>query len=224
MEKDSQAEIVRQKISKFLDDKKNLNDASEKNKLFEELRKENSTFKKASIHASISKYLRPEQEKRGIATLGHNMKSKFDDSLNIKTRDGSTKGLKNQNPLLDKNGNPKSELQKKDELKNYSSAICESTGNLMYSAFSITDEDMEGLTVQERKDVGEMLKPLMDRYANGERGEALISLTLIFALFVNKKRVAREKRKDREKLLKSATPETLKEFPPTTKTEPTSKD
>jgi len=225
MRTEPQAEIVRRKISKWLDDKKNLNDASEKSKMFEEISKENPTFKRPSIHASISKYLRPEQEKRNLTTLGKNMKAKFDDSLNIKSKDGSTK-LKNKNPLLDKNDNDKSELKPKEELKNYSSAICESTGNLMYSAFSITDEDMEGLTEQERKDVGEMLKPLMDRYASGERGEVLISLTLIFAVFVNKKRVAKQKRKAREKISTTPTPETVKEFPqpPTATTEPTSKD
>jgi hypothetical protein len=223
MKKEPQAEIVRRKISKFLDDKKNLNDASVKSQMFEELHKENPNFKKPSIHASISKYLKPEQEKRGIVTLGSNIKAKFDDSLNIKTKDGKT-GIKNQNPLIEKNDNAKSELETKSELKNYSSAICESTGNLMYSAFSITDEDMEGLTEQERKDVGEMLKPLMDRYASGERGEVLISLTLIFAVFVNKKRVARQKRKTREAKLKSPNNETQKEFPPTSQHEPTSKD
>lgn len=222
MEKEPQAETVRKKISKFLDDKKNLNDASEKNKMFEELAKENPTFKRPSIHASISKYLRPEQEKRGITTLGHNMKAKFDDSLNIKTRDGSTKGLKNQNPLLDKNGNPQSELKKKDELGDYPKTTCESVGGMMYSMFSLSDEDMEHLTEQERKDVGEMLKPLLDKYANGERGAIIISLGAIMGLFVNKKRKARQIKKLRKENANKGNEETITEFPPTT--EPTTQD
>lgn len=213
MEKEPQAETVRKKISKFLDDKKDLNNASEKNKMFEELSKENPTFKRPSIHASISKYLRPEQEKRGIATLGHNMKSKFDDSLNIKTKDGSSKGLKNQNPLLDKNKNTESELKKKDELGDYPKTTCESVGGMMYSMFSISDEDMEHLTEQERKDVGEMLKPLLDRYANGERGAIIISLGAIMGLFVNKKRKARIIRKLRKENANQGNKETQQEFP-----------
>lgn len=222
MEKTPQAEIVRKKISQFLDDKKNLNDASEKNKMFEEIVKENPTFKKPSIHASISKYLRPEQEKRNITTIGKNMKSKFDESLNFKTRDGSTTGLTNKNPLLDKNGNPQSELKKKDELGDYPKTTCESVGGMMYSMFSISDEDMEHLTEQERKDVGEMLKPLLDKYANGERGAIIISLGAIMGLFVNKKRKARMIRKSRKEEFNKANPETEKEFP--TQPEPTSND
>lgn len=225
MKETPQAEIVRKKIVNKLDDKINLNDASEKSKMFEEISKENPSFKRPSIHASISKYLRPEQEKRGLTTLGKNMKAKFDESLNVKNKDGSTRSkIKNQNPLVEKNPNEKSELEKKSELKNYSSGICESAGNLMYGAFSITDEDMEGLTEQERKDIGEMLKPLMDRYASGERGEALVSIMLIFAVFINKKRQARQKRKERNEKLKLPNAETQKEFPATTSKEPTSKN
>lgn len=220
MEKTPQAEIVRRKISKFLDDKKNLNDASEKNSMFEEIAKENPTFKRPSIHASISKYLRPEQEKRGITTLGNKMKAKFDDSLNIQTKDGSSK-LKNKNPLVEKNSNAESELKKKDELGDYPKTTCESVGGMMYSMFSLSDEDMEHLSDQERKDVGEMLKPLLDKYANGERGAIIISLGAIMGLFVNKKRKARALRKLRKENYNKTNEETQKEFP--TK-EPTTTD
>ncbi len=216
---------MRIKIAKKLDDKINLNDAGEKNKMFEELSKENPNFKRPSIHASISKYLQPEQQKRGITTLGKTMKSKFDDSLNIQTKDGSSK-IKNQNPLVGKNGNPQSELKTKDQFGDYPKTTCESVGSMMYSMFSLSDEDMEHLTDQERKDVGEMLKPLLDRYANGERGAVIISLGAIMGLFVNKKRKARQLRKLRKAEFNEPTPETKQEFPmhDTTETEPTSNE
>jgi len=222
--KDTQAETVRKKIAQKLDDKINLNDGSEKNKMFEEISKENPNFKRPSIHASISKYLQPEQEKRGITTLGKTMKSKFDDSLNIVTKNGAT--IKNRNPLVGKNDNPQSELKTKSEFGDYPKTTCEGVGGMMYSMFSLSDEDMEHLTEQERKDVGEMLKPLLDRYANGERGAVIISLGAIMGLFINKKRKARQIRKQRKEELNERTSETQAEFPnhDPSQTEPTSQD
>jgi len=92
----------------------------------------------------------------------------------------------------------------------------------MYSMFSISDEDMEHLTEQERKDVGEMLKPLLDRYANGERGAVIISLGAIMGLFINKKRKARIIRKLRKEKSNQGNAETQQEFP--TQPEPTTKE
>lgn len=208
---ESQGEIVRKKIAKKLSDKINLNDFNEKKKMTEELEKENPTFKKSSIQASISRFLKTEQSKTG-QDFGSKLKPRYDDSLSVKNKDGSTR-IKNQNPLLKNNDNPESELKKVDELGNYPKTTCESVGGMMYSMFSISDEDMEGLTEQERKDVGEMLKPLLDRYANGERGAVIISLGAIMGLFVNKKRLARAKRKERKKLANQGNKETQKEFP-----------
>jgi len=67
-------------------------------------------------------------------------------------------------------------------------------------SFAISDEDMEHLTEQERKDVGEMLKPLLDMYANGERGKVIISLGAIMGLFVNKKKKSKSTQKRKKKI------------------------
>lgn len=214
---ESQGEIIRKKISNFLDNNINLNDSAEKKKLFEEIQKENPSFKKGTTHASISKFLKSEQAKRNIQS-NHKTKPRYDESLNPKTKDGSTR-IKNQNPLVEKNDSPKSELEVK-QIGNYPVTTCESVGSMAYSAFSISDEDMESLTEQERKDVGEMLKPLLDRYANGERGAVIISLGAVLGLFINKKRQARAIRKKRKEESNQPNKETTQEFP----REPTSLD
>lgn len=198
---DSQNEIVRKAISKALSDKVNLNDKLEKKELVARILADNKTFKKASVEATYSKFLKSEAEKAGQnpSDFKHGtMKPKFDESLNPKITNGKTVTV--QNPLVKPNTNKDSELKTNVVMGDYSVSTCSSLGGMVYSGFSVSDEDMEDLTEQERKDIGEILKPLLDKFANGDRGTIIISIGALCGLFVAKKREARNKRKDRKAL------------------------
>lgn len=207
---ESQNEIIRQAISKALADKVNLNDKTEKKKLIETIMKDNQTFKKSSVEATYSKFLKSEVSKQGMnpAEFKQRTRAKYDESLNPTIKDGSTQGVKVENPLVKKNPNDKSEI-KIVEKTDFPLSSCTSLGSMMYSAFSITDEDMEDLTDLERKDLGEILKPLLDRFAQGDKATAIVSVGAIFGLFISKKREARRKRKEKQQLENKLTSEEL---------------
>jgi len=191
-------ETVRESVANALDDKVDLSIFDKRKALIQKIQSEHSDYKQNSITSAISRCLEKEQKKTG-RDFGVKRKPQFDESLRVKTKDGS---IKPTNPNVQTSDTPKD----KQILGNYPLESCESMGNLAYSAFSITDSDMEDLTEQERKDVGVMLKPLLDRYASGDRGTLLVSTLSIMMIFLNKKRQAMKKRKERKKLSKTETP------------------
>lgn len=197
-ENPSQNETIRKSISDALDNKKNLNDITEKKNLIQSIKKDYPDFAEKSINTTFSKYLKSESGKRGIKPKDAKSKPAFNPSMKV-TVNGNPTSPKVENPLAIKDNNKKLELPK----SNIPASICESTGNTCYSFIRLHDSDMEDLTTQERKDLGEIIKYMADTFGGGEKFQAFLMLTGFIGIMVSKKRKAMNKRKDTKKELET---------------------
>ena len=209
-------ESMNQVIYKFLenshDSKKDITDPLVRKEILDTIQAENPTWSRPSMDSGFSNQKNKFIKKRGLNPVelkAAKTKPKYDENMNFKkqptTDEGGTK-LKSTHPdTLKTEGEKKDgDKSKKLEVKTVSPISEEGFGgfaSLLYSAFALTDQDMESeLSDREKKDLGAVLKPLGDEFFSGTKSTAIIGTGTIAAFFINKKRAAMKKRKAKEEI------------------------
>jgi len=203
-ESDSMNQITQKIQEDYLDSGKDISAPKIRKEIVDKLIADNPKWKESSVASSLSKSKNKIAKLRNIkpSELGvGKKKALFDDALDMsvdQTGKVEATGLKPQNPLVTKTGKDGKPVKPKESESPLSEEAFGSFGALAYDVIAMTDEDMEDLTEQERKDFANILKPIGDKYFAGEKSTVIIAVGAMCGLILKKKRKAKRVRHERE--------------------------
>jgi len=195
----SMNEVTQTYLEDAMDSGQNIVDAKVRKEILEKIKTDYPKWNESSITSSMSKSKNKIAKNRNIkpSDLGvGNKKPLFDDALNLtvdKTGSVESEGLATKNPKFKKDENGKPIIKKETESPLTEKAF-EGMGSIVYDFASYNDEYMEDLDDEERKIIGETLKPIADKYFYGEKSTIIIALGSMMGLFMRKKKDAKRKR------------------------------